>query len=195
MPHKTLSVGGNAAFPDLFRLPAHQVHRHGVEHLVAEHDAVQGVGQRVQPGNTIQQVRCARLQQRALAFAQVRAEVEDAVLLRQAAQPLELKQDVGSEFAAACTQFGDDRRAQRHDFGGLTREDTPEQRRELGRGDEIALGAEFARAGGVVAQARRIQRQFHIAGKRYPAVLVGDVIENEPAQRFAVCEGVGAGRR
>ena len=44
--------------------------------------------------------------------------------------------------------------------------------RDLRRGDEIALAADLARPGGVVAEARRVERELHEARERDPAALL-----------------------
>ena len=76
------------------------------------------------------------------------------------------------EKAGAVAQFPQDRRHRlRHAFG--------ERRPQFRRGDEIAFGAEFARARAVVAQARRIQRQFHEAGKGDGSSAAADLAANK----------------
>jgi hypothetical protein len=48
-----------------------------------------------------------------------------------------------------------------------------EERRQFGRGDEVSAvfhaAAELGRAAAVVAQARRVERQFHVAIECQPA--------------------------
>src|SRR6185436_4220466 len=81
------------------------------------------------------------------------------------------------------------------DLRNLARERAAEQWRELRRGDEIAARTELARAGRVVAQARLMQRELHVAGEADPVArgreLGGDAIE----ERAAGCERLRPGRR
>src|SRR5947207_803252 len=76
------------------------------------------------------------------------------------------------ERAAARAQLED---RQIRKLRELPRERAAEKCAELGRGDEIAVSAELARARGVVAAARRVQRQLHVARERDPAALIADL--------------------
>ena len=72
------------------------------------------------------------------------------------------------------------------------RERAPEERTELGRGDEVAFGAELARRARVVAQARLVQHQLHVARERNPAAMVRDVL-GEAGEGIAKFLGQGEG--
>ena len=52
----------------------------------------------------------------------------------------------------------------------LDGEGLPEQRSERGGGDEVAGRADFARAAGVVAVLRLVERELHEVGKGQEAV-------------------------
>ncbi|WP_231868137.1 MULTISPECIES: hypothetical protein [unclassified Eikenella] len=53
----------------------------------------------------------------------------------------------------------------------LDGEGLPEQRGERGGGDEVADGADFVRATGVVAILRLVERELHEGGKGQEAVV------------------------
>ena len=171
-PGKTAVVGQHhaALVPHAVLLAAlseDQLHRHGVEHLVADDDAFDGFRQLVGPCNLIAEL----LQRLLLARAQAARQIDDGVALDAAAQRVE---QLLGECARARAEFPDLIRArcvQR--LAHLLRQRPAEQRRELGRGHEVAArlrhGAELGRAVGVITEARRVQRQLHEAIERQPA--------------------------
>jgi hypothetical protein len=75
----------------------------------------------------------------------------------------------------------------------LARERAAEQRREFGRGHEVAAGrrhrAELARRVGVVAQPGRVQGQRHEAIERQPAAVAGDrpTDQRREGARYTAC--------
>lgn len=122
------------------------------------------------------QVRAERGQRLLLALAQFAREFDDAVAVRLHAERLQLGQDVGREPAGAGAELQHVALAGRQclqDLRDLVRDGAAEEGGQLGRGDEVAAvfhaAAELGRAAAVVAQARRVQRQFHVAFERNPA--------------------------
>ena len=134
------------------------MHRHRVHHLVGDNDAAEALGQALEKLHPV-------AEPLSLALAQGAAGLEDQVLA------VELLQQGFGERAAARAEL-ENRTLERLQ---LSRERAAEKRAELRRGDEIALGAELARAARVVAQARRVQRELHVAGEGDPAAGGGDL--------------------
>src|SRR5262245_33334195 len=95
----------------------------------------------------------------------MRAELDDAVVA------LLLRQQRGGERAAAGAEL-EDRAWKRVK---LARKRAPEERAELGRGDEIALRPELRRRARVVAEAGLVECDLHVAGERNPALVGGDL--------------------
>ena len=93
-----------------------------------------------------------------LARAQFARQIDNGVAFRQGAAPFQFAQQIGSQTSRAGTDFEDVRRAERHHLLNLSGQCGTEGRRDFRCGDEIAGGAELARAPGVVAQPWRIQR-------------------------------------
>ena len=117
------------------------------------------------------------LQGLALAFAQVRAEIENPVFGRQRALPLEFGEQLRSHRAGTRPEFEQARfRPQRlQHLGALQRQAAAEDRGDLGRRDEIARRTELARPGAVIAETRLIERQLHEPVKADPAALGHDL--------------------
>ena len=157
-------AASHAAFQPLSVAPDDQMRGYGVEHLVHHDGAVDRGGQRVEPFDT------RRVVWRDARNAQVGADLEDRVAGRQRIELRERIQHVGGERATARAEFDD-----------LARHRCREYRRDLRghrlrvqlcrfrRRDEIAVGAELARAGNVIAQAGRVQHDLHVARERNPA--------------------------
>ena len=196
--HRRTQVGGavgpdqrvvlqrdTALMPDTAVVPAlarQQFDRHGVEHLVADHDALDRPGQLADPLDLVAVSR----QQRLLARAQRAGQVHDGVAAHPVAQGVEQSQ---RQRAGAGTEFPDLVGAGvRQRLADLRGQRLAEQRREFRRGDEIAALAFHARGHraelgalvGVVAQARRVERQRHEAVEADPAARRG----NGPRQQF-----------
>mmetsp|Transcript_16269 Transcript_16269/g.45542 ORF Transcript_16269/g.45542 Transcript_16269/m.45542 type:complete len:419 (-) Transcript_16269:406-1662(-) len=153
-----------------------QLHRHRVQHLVADDDGLDLLGQRVQP---VDAARPAG-QPLALALAQFGRQLDDAVAQRADAQLVEGGQQLrgqrtgaGAElhhFVAAALGQG---------LGQRPGQCAAEQRRHLGRGDEVRTlarqQAELAAAAGVIPQAGLVERQGHEAVEGQPAAVPGDL--------------------
>ena len=173
--------------------------RQRVDHLVREQHAVPRLRDRaVEPFHQFeQQGRKPLLQPFALAFAQVRARLQQRIARRQGVEREQaLERDLGERAAAAAEldqqRVGAELLQHRRDRVG---DRGREQRAELGRGDEIPAHAELVRAGAVVAQAGRVQGEFHEARERDRAARGDDLFLHELAQALAVREGVGVGHR
>lgn len=122
------------------------------------------------------QLGAERSQTLLLALAQLAGEFDDAVAVGPHAQRIQFDKDVGGQLAGAGAKFQHVALA----FGQclqhlreLVRHGAAEERRQFGRGDEVAAvlhaAAEFGRAAAVIAQAGRVERQFHVAVERKPA--------------------------
>ena len=124
-----------------------------------------------------------------LALAQVGRNFENLVFRWQGAETRECLQHVDSQFAAAGAVL-EDRSAVdlfQH-FGALPRQHAPEDRRHLGRRNEVAFLTELRRAG-------RVQRMMHVLGKRDTATRLLDALANVSSGALAVpdacCVGPG----
>ena len=94
----------------------------------------------------------------------------------------------------ASAELEDPRRHLREQLRQLRCQRLGEQRRDLRRSDEIAAGrriAQLARPGGVVAEARRVERELHVAGERNPAAGGGDLGLDAFEQARALGERIG----
>ena len=79
-----------------------QVHRHGVEYLVGEHDTIKAIRQPLQPLDFVKQFRGKLLlQEFPLALAQVSAGFEDQVRLDLAGT----REQIAAQSPAAGTEF------------------------------------------------------------------------------------------
>jgi hypothetical protein len=174
-----------------------QPHRQCIDDLVRHEHAAPGLGRRrIEPFGQFLQMWTTLPQQRALAFAQIGTAFEQAIAARQRIELFELEQQLGGQRAAAGSEFEHiaagfaQRRRQR--AGEAAREDEAKFRRS----DEVALRTELRRAGAVVTEPRRIQRQFHVAGEVQRAAGGGDFAANQRRQPVAVgtCVGVGFGQ-
>ena len=104
-----------------------------------------------------------------LALAQVSAELQHAVALRQPPHRGQLGQYAGGQRAAATADLDDVGRPLLQYLCALTGDTAAEQRRQLGGGDEVALFAQLAAAGAVIAQTGGVKAQLHVAMERDPA--------------------------
>jgi hypothetical protein len=111
------------------------------------------------------------------------------------AESFQLAPQVERQTAAARAEFQQVAAALGEDFRCLARQAASEERREFRRGDEIARRAQFRRARAVVAQAGRIERQFHETREGNPPRcrnLAPDMV----CERFGMLPGgVGGGRK
>ena len=121
-------------------------------------------------------------------FAQIGADFQNLIAGRQRTEAFELFQQTGGQRAAARTHLQQIRQPAHDQLRKGAGERLAEQRSHFGRGSEIAGGAEFARTGTVVAQTRCIERELHIAGKRDPSAIGGNVTTNQLVQALAVCK-------
>src|SRR5581483_10227490 len=121
------------------------------------------------PGDPLEQVRHARGEHVAAALAQIGGELEDEVALRELLEALELIEQGRGERAAARSDLEHLLESRVQALRDLARERAPEERRDLGRGDEIAVAPELPRARAVVAESRRVERELHVARERQPS--------------------------
>jgi hypothetical protein len=124
----------------------HDVEGHDVEHLVADHEAADLLGQRVDPLEAADVVREALGEELALALAQVGAHFEQEVALRRLAERFQFRVEVGREQSRPGTELEDVAANDVHHLHRLQREAAREHRRDLGRGDEVARRSRLARA-------------------------------------------------
>ena len=115
-------------------------------------------------------------QQGLLAHPQAAREVDDGVALHAVAQRIEQLQGQGARAGAKLPHLV--RAGLRQRLVHLQGQRLAEQRRELGRGHEVAArlrhGAELGGIVGVIAQAGRVQGQRHEAVKPDPAAGSGN---------------------
>ena len=99
----------------------------------------------------------------ALAFGQFGGNFDDEVGIQcRAAQAVE---QGGGQFARARAEFADAAGGLRQQFADLAGKGLAEQGGEGRGGNEVARRADFVRAAGVVAVLRRVEGEFHKAGK------------------------------
>jgi hypothetical protein len=163
---------------------AHQVHRHRVQHLVAEHHAVPRVREAVQPHHLRETA-----QQLLLAGAQFARQFHDGVLLQRDAGGRQFGQDVEGQLAGAGAELEDARRALSDNSGCHVGQRGAEQRRQLGGGCKIAILAQLGGAAAVIAEIGGVQRQLHVAGEGNGARRALDFGGDQ------VLQGVGRGQR
>ncbi len=161
-----------------------QVDRHRVEHFVGDDDAGHRLGQRVEPAEAVGQ----RARRFALALAQRRRQLDDRVTADAIAERC---QQLGRERAAAGAEFKDLVAAARLErLPDLARQGAAEQRRQLGRGDEVASRRGHAADDGsparVVAEAGRVKGQRHEAAERDPAAgaIDGHADQSRESRRY-----------
>ena len=194
-PCELAGLINHAAFEQLAIQPAHQMDRHRVEHFIGQNQTAKTVRQRIEPDHARQQLRRFRRQQGALSVTQVGTEFKNPVLRRQTFATLQFAQQIERQTTAAGAEFQDVAAGlHQHGFGG-TRQRATEQRRHFRRGDEITGRAELGRASGVVAQPRRIEGQFHVAGERNPAACPLDFSLDMGAHLAAMDQRIRVGGR
>ena len=129
---------------------------------------------------------------------EVGAHLDDRVARRQRAARVQRDQQVRGEAPGAGAELDDLAAGGRgQDRVDLHRQRRAEERRHLRRGDEVAGGAELARAGRVIAQPRRVQHVLQVVGERHPPagrVQFGANAGND-AGRVRAGVGVGFGQR
>ena len=178
VPREAGARGHHTSLEPAPAVEVQQLHRHRVEHFVADDDTFDRLGQRVDPCDLVAEHGKALT----LAFAQLAREVDDGVALDEVAERVECAERAeqlrrqraraGAELdhraRAACLQRLRD----------LARQRAAEERRQLGRGDEVAARAwhlaEFDTRVGVVAEPRGIERHRHEAVERQPAGVAFD---------------------
>lgn len=175
-----------------------ELHRHRVEHFVADDHALEALGQRVEPAHARGGAGRLFVERLALARAQLAGQVDDRIFVELDAERGERVQQPRRELARARAEFHHPPRAARGErLRDGARERLREERRQLGRGHEIAAvvaaPAEFLRAAAVVTQARRVQHALHVAGKRDPSARRGDFGAQRRGERVGLRERVGAG--
>jgi hypothetical protein len=127
-----------------------------------------------------------------LARAQLGADFENGVVHRQGIEPLQFCQHVDRQPPAAATEFEDVAATfGKHRPDGV-RQGAAEQRGQFRRGDEVACSAELGRAGGVIAEPRRVEHDFHVTRERDPATFGFDKLTQMTDHTLAVRKGFRA---
>ena len=165
-------VLGDAALEPLPCVEVQQLHRHRVEHFIADDHTAQFIGQGIDPLHALAE----RRQPRALLRAQAAGKIDDRVAAHALPQRAEQLRRQRAAAGAELPELVGARRVER--LLHLIRQRRAEQRAHLGRGGEVAArraAAEDRVAACVVAQARRIQGQGHEAVERQPAAVAGDL--------------------
>src|SRR5262249_46177453 len=139
-----------------------------------DHQAANLRRQLVEPDEAVHLHREALGEPDALPGPQLRAYFEHEITLGRGALGLELRIKLRRERPRSGAQLEDVAAGLREYLARLQGDALREERRDLGGRDEVALGAELARAAGVVAQALRIERELHVARERDPVVGVRD---------------------
>jgi hypothetical protein len=173
------------------------MHRHGIKHFVGQNQAAEALGQAIQPDHARQQMRGFRRKQRALPRLQVGADFQDAdsasagrVGQFQFAQQIQPPAGRCRRQARGCRQS-----VARSTASALRASVRPNNGVNLGRRDEIARCTELGGTTGVITQARRVQRQFHVTRERYPAAGPCDVGLNMGTHPPAMNQGIRVRRR
>ena len=141
------------------------------------------------------QVRQPFLQMLALPLAQVRADFENPVVLRQLTKALEPRQKIRRHAAAAGADFQDrnQRVNCRRTSAHCTATHAPNRRETSGAVVKSPPSPSFSRAAAVVAQARRIQRKIHESLEAEPAarrVDLGRQIDRAGARCVRAAPGI-----
>src|SRR5882672_2440905 len=151
-PVEAIAAHADAALLELPAPHADDVNRHRVQDLVADHDPGERGRKAVEPGHALEQVRHPRGERVAAALAQVCGQLEDQVAAWRASGALELLEQRRRKRAASRADLEHLVESGAEDLAHLARERLPVERRDLGRGDEVAALAELPRPGAVVAE-------------------------------------------
>ena len=171
-----------------------QPHRQRVDHFIGDQRAApRRCGRRIQPFRQVFQMRTMLQKRRTLAFAQVGAAFKQAITRGQRRQAFEFQQQFCRQRAAAGAEFENVAAGFAQCRCERTREAAREQESQLRRGDEIPRHPELGRAGAVVAQARRIQRQLHVTREIQCATGRRDFCTDHRGEPLAVGAFVGTG--
>ncbi len=173
-----------------------EMHGQRIQHLVREHRTIDGRRRRVEPGDTCSVGRCIARDRRALPLAQVRRRFDNRVARGKGVARRKRTKEVRREAPTSPAQL-DDLAAGRdgEDLGDLAPERKSVQRRHLRRRDEVAGAAELGRAGGVVAEPRRVQRDLHVTVERKEAGARHDLRTEARDDARAVRGGIRIGKR
>ncbi len=122
-----------------------------------------------------------------LPLAQVGAHVQDAVTRGERPESRQLVEQDGGHRTRAGAEFENLAAAKRRQyFGALARDATAEHRRDLGRRDEVARGAQLSRPCAVVAEPGLVQRELHERREADPAAARVDLAPDPILERPAV---------
>ena len=192
-PGEGIRMPGHATFVPLALHAGQQLHRHGVEHFVAHHHAVELRGQRIHPAHRVAKPR----QRQLLARPQAAGQIHDGVALHLCAQRAQQLHGQRTRAGAELPHLVGAGLLQ--GFGHLGGQGLAEQRGHFGGGDEVAArrreGAELGQLVGVVTQARGVQGQCHEAVKADPAAVGSNVSLDVGLQRQGERGGWGGRRR
>src|SRR5487761_2433017 len=109
-----------------------------------------------------------------LSRAQIRADFQYLIATRQTTGSFETLEDVARQNAAAGANLEDRAVTKRlEDLGAMARDACAEKPRDLRSGRKIPSGSKLVRAGAVVAESGRIERQIHVAVEADPAACPG----------------------
>src|SRR5262249_52594883 len=144
-----------------------------------------------EPPHPVEMVRRVSGEVFALAGTELPAGLEDQVAPRPAAFYLQPPQNLRREAAGPGAELEEIAARETKQLRELRRQRLAEEGGNFRRGDEVATRSELGRAGRVVAQARRVQHQVHVARKGDPAARGGDLFRHARAHFPAVRGGVG----
>ena len=175
---KIVARQADAAF--LPALPGldHQMHRHRVQHFIANRHAGKRYRKVIQPHH-FRKVAQGFL----LARTQFAGEFDDRVATNVHARLAQFGQDVARKLAGSGTEFEEMRIRLRHQISSDMRDRRTKKRRYFRGSCKIPVFTEFCRAAAVITKAGRIQGQFHVPGKRDPAGTAMDFIGDQIVKR------------
>lgn len=179
-PGQAGTLGHHATFVPDTALAHQQLHRHGVQHFVADHHAFDGLGPGIQPAHLVgmcgQGLRLAR--------AQRTRQIDDGVTPHFVAQRIEQLQGQGPRARPELEHLGG-----RGLFQGLAHlhgQGLAKQRCQARGRHKIAAtvrhGAKLLQRAGVVPQSGLVQGQGHETVKREPATSFGNGLMHPPDQ-------------
>jgi hypothetical protein len=170
--------------------------RQRIEHFIGNEDAGERrLGRRIEPLHARAQRRGQRTQRFGLACTQLRADLEDAVTLRQRIKLGQAQQQPGGQTPRARAEFQHLSADGLEHLRALDRQAARKQLRHFRCGHEITRRPELDAAGGIVAKARRVQHQTQVVIEGQPPGIGLDAGAHHARDRRRLLRLLGAQRR
>ncbi len=170
--------------------------RQRIQHFVGENHAADGLrGKRIEPHHAVTQFGRELLDARTLAFAQICADFEDRVLLRQTPERCKRAQYRCGHPPCSGTQLEHGSADSLEHLQNLARDALTEQIGHFGRRREIASAADLYATRAVIAESGRVERELHELIERQPAARRLGALANESRHRAGVRLFFGRHRR